>query len=257
MRCFVGHTFVKPNILRRTIVGRVMERNLFTHSLCFRVLCLASLYGLLALSGYSYAQFDDVQFDWETKSDKAGIKIQTSKIKGSMYRAVRGEMIVEGSVPELFALLKDLSYCSEWAYLCKESRLVKKLSAREEVLYVYNDTPFPIKDRDVIAKAVWSRDQSSGKVSMRSQALDVDQGTNLVPVSRSALRVSSAVIEWHFTPTTEGKTLVQNFAHVEPGGPAPAWLINLMLTNSPVITMRNMRSTIESGRYSSAADLPF
>jgi len=224
---------------------------------------IIKLFGTVLFSGLflhlnqAHAQFEWASYDWQTKRAKHGIKVQVSKVTGSNVKAVRAEIVVEGAVPELVALLKDFAYCSKWVDLCKESRVVKQLSTYEEIVYVYNDAPFPIKDRDVVVRSVWSEDQDTGRVSMHSRALDFNESTNLVPVNKKALRLSAAVSEWHFTPIATGGVLVESVAHVDPGGATPAWLINMMLVNSPFSTMQNLRSTIESGRYTSAVDIPF
>ena len=230
---------------------------MFNTNRIYQVPLQAVVIGLLLLSHNSFGQISGVDYAWETERDKQGIKIQTSKVDGSDFKAVRGEMVVQGSVVELVALVKDHAYCPNWADLCKESRVIEAVSATEELVYVYNDTPFPVKDRDVVARAFWSKHSKTGKVSMLSRAINADESDTLVPKTRKALRLSKAVSQWHFTPMAEGKTLVESFAHIDPGGPTPAWISNMLLVGSPFETMQNMRSTIESGRYKSAVDLPF
>ena len=194
----------------------------------------------------AHAQLEGVSYDWEEKKNKGGISISTSDVEGSPFKAVRGEMAVKGSVASLFALVEDMPACPNWAAMCKESRVEKRVSDIESYVYVYNKIPFPISDRDVYTHVVWTRNSETKRVSMTSTASD--GGTP----KTSAVRIEDAVSQWHFTPNDDGTTKVENFAHINPNGPTPAWLTNMMLVDSPFKSMQKMREVIESGAYPDA-----
>lgn len=195
------------------------------------------------VSANVFAQVDGVEYNWVLKRDKTGIKIFTSSVKGSKYKAIRAEMQVDASVNSLVGLVFDSPSCSKWADLCKEERLLETVSPSEHYMYVYNDIPFPVKDRDVVAHVVWEYDEIKKKATMTSIASSgrLDK--------TKAVRIEKAVANWHFTALGNGKTLVENFAHIDPNGPTPAWLTNLLLVDSPFKTLKRMRKIVESGKY--------
>jgi hypothetical protein len=201
-------------------------------------------------SGLAHAQLMDVDYAWEDKRNKKGILIQTSSVEGSSFRAVRGEMNVKASTSSLVALVEDMENCSKWADLCKESRIEERVSDTESYAYVYNDIPFPVSDRDVYAHVVWTIEAQTKKVTMTSRA--TEGGT---PKTK-AVRIQNAVSQWHFTPLEDGTTKVENFAHIDPNGPTPAWVTNMMLVDSPYKTMTKMRKIVESGTYADV-QIPF
>jgi hypothetical protein len=211
-----------------------------------KILCLA----LPVLPHVVFAQMANTIYEWEEKRNKQGIVIQTSAVAGSEFRAVRGEMQVKGSVASLVALVEDIESCPKWADLCKEARIEKRVSATESFAYIYNDIPFPVSDRDVYTHVVWTQDPISNRVSMTSTA--TAGGT---PESK-AVRIQDAVSQWHFTANQDGTTTVESFAHIDPNGPTPAWLTNLMLVDSPYKSMIKMREIVESGGYADA-NIPF
>ena len=202
------------------------------------------------------AQVEGVAYEWEQKRDRDDIKIFTSKVPNSPFKAVRGEMIIDGTVAELVALVNDLPRCKDWADLCEFSNALNVISTREQFVHIHNNVPFPIKDRDVVAHVMWNKDAESGKVSMLSRALSKIESNRFMPSTNQAVRIYDAVTQWHFTPEADGRVKVENFAHIDPNGPTPAWLTNLLLVNSPYKTMVNMRKQIESGIYAGAT-LPF
>ena len=189
------------------------------------------------------AQLDGVVYGWEEQRDKKGIVIETSSVAGSPFKAVRGEMSVKASVSSLVALVQDLESCPDWAALCKEARVEKTVSDTETYAYIYNDIPFPVSDRDVYAHVIWVQDPESKKVSMTSTA--TAGGTP----ETGAVRIQNAVSQWHFTPNNDGTTKVENFAHIDPNGPTPAWITNMMLVDSPFKSMQKMREIVEAGTY--------
>ncbi|MBL4673252.1 MAG: hypothetical protein JKX81_13425 [Arenicella sp.] len=195
---------------------------------------------------YVAAQIDGVEYDWQEKKNKQGIVIFTSSVKDSSFKAVRGVMTVNASIASLVALVEDMPACSDWAALCKESRIEERISVTESYVYVYNDVPFPVSDRDVYAHVVWTKDPETQRVTMTSTA--TAGGTP----KTGAVRIKDAVSQWHFTTNEDGTTKVENFAHINPNGPTPAWVTNMMLVDSPFKTMKNMRKIVESGSYADA-----
>jgi hypothetical protein len=189
------------------------------------------------------AQVEGTEYNWVEKRNKDGITLFTSTVEGSPFKAVRGVMTVKGSVNSLVALIEDLAACPQWAAMCEEARVVSRVSDVESYAYIYNNVPFPVSDRDVYAHVVWSADESTGRVTMTSQATlgGVDE-TN-------AVRLSEAFTQWHFTAQADGVVLVENFAHINPNGPTPAWITNMLLIDAPYDSMFEMRILIEDGAY--------
>lgn len=144
--------------------------------------------------------------------------------------------------------MTDLSACSKWADLCVKSELVETVSPTEAYIYTYNNVPFPVKDRDVVSQVVWQQDAATGKTSMFSKAVD-----GKYPEVKTAIRINQAVAQWHFSPLNDGQILIESYAHINPNGPSPAWLINLLLVGSPFKTITNMRTILESGEYQNAS----
>ena len=63
------------------------------------------------------------------------------------------------------------------------------------------------------------------------------------------IRLKQATSQWHFTPKPNGMVLVESFAHINPSGPMPAWITNMIIVNSPFQTLKRVRSIVKSGAY--------
>ena len=156
-------------------------------------------------------------------------------------------MEIETETASLVALVMDLPNCAEWAAMCKEARVEQQISATESDVYTRNDVPFPVRDRDVIARVRWVHDPTSGQVSMYSHAIKGEY-----PKTKGVVRVEEAVSQWHFTPISDGRVQVVSFAHVDPNGAVPAWLTNMLMVDSPYKTMKKMRKLLQDGNYRDA-----
>ncbi len=183
---------------------------------------------------------------WELKRQQEGISVFTRKVDGSKHRAIRAEMVIPQSPRAAAALVRDTKACSRWAALCKESYVFDRVSSSEAYVYTYNDVPWPVKDRDALAHVIWHRDETSGAISMVATATD-----GLMEPTK-AVRIVNGVTRWWFIPTTEDDTRVVTEAHIDPAGPTPAWITNLLLVDSPYQTLFNMRDVLASGEYDNA-----
>lgn len=207
---------------------------------------LLILISLLFTNNFASAQVAGVSYEWELKSDKKGIQVFTSAVANSKFRAVRAHVKVKASVQSLVGIVTDHANCSNWADLCKEERVIERVSATESYVYSYSDVPFPVTDRDAVAHVIWQHLPEQKKTSMTSVA------TTGKLAKTKAVRIEDGYANWHFTELDNGETLVENFAHVDPNGPTPAWLTNLLLVDSPIKTLINMRDLAESGAYDDA-----
>ena len=185
--------------------------------------------------------------EWELKRDKDGIQVFTRAVPGSSHQAVRAEMVIDASLNSVVGLIRDTSSCPEWAELCKEASEHKVVSELELYVYSYNDIPWPVKDRDALTHVLWARNAETGVVTMNAKAT---QG--ILPETSKAVRIVEAVTNWTLTPRADGKLAVVSYAHINPNGPTPAWVTNLLLVETPFKTLQGMRRVVATGRYDDA-----
>lgn len=185
---------------------------------------------------------------WELKKDSEGIQVFTRDVAGSPYKEVKSVgRISQVSLASLVAVIEDVEACPRWADKCAESYVVDRVSATESLVYTHNDMPFPVKDRDVVAKVVWSQDPASLQVTMQSEA--VSGGVDEV---RGRLRLREANAIWQFTPQSDGSIEVANQAHINPGSSIPGWVTNMLLVDTPFETMKSYLSEVVNPRYAAA-----
>lgn len=159
-------------------------------------------------------------------------------------------MTIKASMAAAIALVRDTAACHEWEALCAYARALQRVSPHEVYMYQVNDLPWPVANRDVVVRIKWQRDDQA-VVSMTATAVN-----GMVPPKPGMVRVQHAISQWTFEQLGAGQLKITTEAHIDPGGPIPAWIINMLLINSPVKSLSNLRRIVATGRYD-GADLAF
>lgn len=197
---------------------------------------------LLASSAYGQAS------DWELKRDREGIQVFTRSVEGSPYKEVMSASVITGvTLNSLVALIEDAEACPDWADKCAQSYLVERVNATESLVYTHNDMPFPVSDRDVVARVVWQQDPETLTVKMTSTAV---QGG--VDPMRGRVRLTNANAMWQFSPNADGSISIINQAHIDPGSSIPGWVTNMLLVDTPFETMKSYLAEVRKPKYQSA-----
>lgn len=218
-----------------------------SNTLHFRVRAMASvgtiLLGLILPSSTLIAQEN-----WDLKLDREGIQVYIQEVSGSPYDATLSVTVIEDvRLASLVALIEDVEACPNWADRCKESYLYERISPVESLIYTNNHMPFPFKDRDVLARIIWTQDQTSGEVIMTSTSAN-----GILAEVRGRHRLIYVDVNWKFLPLSSGAIEVSNFVHVDPGFLLPAWLTNRLIVETPFETMEAFRTELAKPKYRNA-----
>ena len=199
---------------------------------------------LLAFSASAASTSDG---PWQLARHRDGIKVYTRSVAGSRYKAVKAEMTIRSSLSAVSALVRDNAECPRWQALCQQARALKTLSPQKLYVYQTNNLPWPVSDRDVVALVTWHQNRKTLAVTMNASAVK-----GMLPHKKGYVRVTHAQTHWTFTPLAHGRVRVVTEAHINPGGPIPAWLVNMLLVSSPYKTLTNMRRILKTGRFDKA-----
>ena len=176
---------------------------------------------------------------WQLKKDAGGVQIYSAKVSDSPYQAILAQTLVNASVEEVVSILRTPDTCQHWVYRCKDSYLFESLSQDTDLVYTATDMPFPTKDRDILAKITWHTDPSTNTV----RAVGVATQTELAQ-QKEKVRIEGAHMIWELTPIGQGKTKISNYAHIDPAGYIPPWLVNQLSINAPLKTLQGLKKLI-------------
>ena len=187
--------------------------------------------------------------NWDLRRERDGIVVYTARVPDSPHAAVLSSTIIENvRLSALVALIQDAPACAEWAPQCAASHVHELISDTEALVYTHNDLPFPVRDRDVLARVRWQQDTDSLAVSMHSQAT-----VGILPETDDKLRLTEARATWRFTPLGDGRVEVANFAHINPGSSLPGWVTNMLLVDTPYEMLKSLVTAVQDSRYAQAS----
>lgn len=189
---------------------------------CALLLCLAPL-----------ASADDA---WRLEREADGIRVWTRAVEDSPHRAIRARTLMASPMDAIVAVLQDTEACREWAQFCAEAHVHETIGEEEALIYTRNDLPWPIADRDVVFHVRWIRDAATGTVEMSAVATEGEMARQ-----QGRVRLTDARSHWTLRPLDQGIEVTTE-AHVDPGGPVPAWLTNRLLVDAPFRTLQRLRT---------------
>ena len=178
--------------------------------------------------------------EWELKRDKKGIKVYVRQSESSGIREYKAVMLVKTSVDAVLKILTDGDDLWKWNYRTVESRTVKTISDNEFVIWIKNNLPWPIKNRDHVSRVKVSYNEN-GSVIM---TIDPET-TYTVPEVSNSIRIEKFKGYWSLVPQGDYVEITQQL-YGDPEGGIPTWLINSVIANAPYNSFLNLKEILEN-----------
>ncbi len=213
--------------MSNTLLDRIIK--IFFLSICVSLLCGVTLAA--------------IESPWELKRNEQGIRVYTRPVAGSPLLEFRGETIVNVPVEKATAFYERENELTEWFHRSKESKLIKKISDTESLLYLAADLPWPFFDRDGIYRRVKSVDPATGAV-----IYELHSAPDIYPPQKNRVRILYLNAEWRFTPLPDNRTQVNYRTHTAPGGYIPPLLLNRFVVSIPFKTLLKFRAQVNNSR---------
>jgi hypothetical protein len=174
------------------------------------------------------------QNDWELKKNYDGIKVYTRKTNKSSVKEFKAVMLLKTSMTSLIGKITDAKGLKNWNYRTTKSRLLERISDNESIVYMYNDFPWPLKNRDHISKlTVLNIDPATVKIKITSVP-------NMIPEYDDAIRIEEFSGYWLLENTNNGIRVTQQM-HGEPKGNVPSVIINATLAKAPLYSFKKLK----------------
>lgn len=196
---------------------------------------------ILALFTFSAAS---AQYNWALKSNRDGIKVYSSLVPDSKFKAIKVECDMKATPAQLVRVLMDVKACPEWVYHTKSCTMLKQLSPNEVYYYSEVSIPWPAENRDFVAHLTVHQNPETKVVTVDGPAV-----AGMVPVKEGVTRIYESKGQWIITPINKDNVKVVYTLQVDPGGNFPAWLINLLAAEGPVKSFQALREQIKKPAY--------
>jgi len=128
-----------------------------------------------------------------------------------------------------------------------EARRLEPSTNTSSLYYCRLDFPWPMSDRDFIARSRLRQDPGS-----RIVYIDVKGLPAYRPKEEGLVRIPELSIHYELQPLAENKVQMTYRLHSDPGGNIPTWLVNLVVDNGPRNTVQGMRAKLQESKYRGA-----
>ena len=179
------------------------------------------------------------QSDWKLEKDASGIQVYTRIVSVSSIKEYKAITLMKTSLKSLVNKIIDGEHLKDWNYKTTKSRLLEKKSDNEYLVYMYNDLPWPAKNRDHVSEL---------KVDVISNSLTkicIKSVPEKLTEKRGVIRVVNFSGFWLLEKTKLGVKVTQQM-HGDPGGSLPTFIINSMLINAPFNTFKLLREQLDN-----------
>jgi len=181
--------------------------------------------------------------DWELQREENGIKVFTKEAGDSGFKPFKATVILNHSVEEFASVLYDIEGLSDWAYEIKTSKIFEKSGDTLQIYYAEAKAPFPFKNRDGVYQNKFQWNGAAKTLLVKIDLLDnyKVENTDLVAITGNGF--------WRATLLDSGELEVTFMMAVDPGGEIPAWMANMVVDDSPYVTLLNLREIIKKPKY--------
>jgi len=209
----------------------------------FKVTMIVSFIGCIGISGVLATEID-----WKKIGESNGIVGYTKPTSLSSVDELKGVGIVEAPVAVIEALLRDTPAGTEFMYRCKESEVVTapELKSTADTVYAYNvlSMPYPVSDRDVVAKVDFTIDKATGTLYIHANGIKSNY-----KVDKNKVRAPLLIADYILVPKGSNKTEVTYMVLADPGGKLPSFVVNLLSKNMSIQTISEIRKMVKKDKY--------
>lgn len=199
-------------------------------------LLIAAILSLLSAGGFSSAD----KPDWKLATEKKGIKAYTREVEGSQFLEAKLITEFDANIETVLAeVITDFNSCAKWVKLCKNSKVLKKVSDTEVYAYSVLDFPFFMSDRDIVNHFVITKDPKTKVVT-----ISANSAPDMYPGQDGKVRMQSTVT-YTVKPLSENKVEFVWQVHSDPGGGISPGMVNSQLPSQTIDDLLSLRELIE------------
>ncbi|OQW94490.1 MAG: hypothetical protein BWK79_05765 [Beggiatoa sp. IS2] len=189
-------------------------------------------------------------FEWQLSKSVDDIQIYTKAIENSKIAEFKGITTVDARIEVVGMVLRDIPAYAQWMSGCMESRIIEKFDENNFITYYTQETPWPVKNRDVVIKATTQIDWEQGSVVVSFQSIEDAR----IPLAEKFVRMNEMRGEWQLKYVNKARTQVTFLLKLDPAGAIPAFMVNSNNNNFQYHTLLNLKQMVTQQKYLEAAN---
>lgn len=213
----------------------------------FIACCLPLL--LMAGTAHAASEIVDTGLDpqWRLVSDRNGIKVYIRHNDASRLKTFRGVMVMH--MPDEYALaavINDYPNVPNWLYFVDGVTEIKRDSPLVRYVRFTTTPPWPISNRDAVARAVVKQRLTPQEESV---TIEFTNMPTLIAKDPDYVRFPELQAKLKMRRLPADKMEVTYEVVMDPGGYIPGWIVNIIAKDTPYFTLKKLSAWIQRAEY--------
>jgi hypothetical protein len=196
----------------------------------------------LILGGLGSALAEDDQ-GWRTIHRERGIQVSSRDEPGMDLPSLRGQTRLRAPILHVLAVLLDDDRSTEWAEGADESKVLRVIDSRTQIVYGRSHQRWPVQDRDVVMKR--TVDVIKPGEAYRVHLVCAPAAH---PPAKNVVRVQSCETTFLLHAQDASSTTIDYRFHADPGANSPDWIVKAVSESIPLDTLKKLARQIERTR---------
>jgi hypothetical protein len=177
---------------------------------------------------------------WKFIKEKDGIRVYTRQQENSPVKSFMGVADIKSGYAKIYAIVGDVRGSDRWDENIIELKVLSSEKDKSFCYYLVYSTPWPLQNRDLCVEAIIRKDTVSGDIEIFAQSRP-----KLMPEQKDLVRIKEYWQKWTVHPIDNTHTRLTIEGTVNPGGSIPAWLANMVITDTPLKMLHDIRERVE------------
>ena len=180
------------------------------------------------------------QRNWKLERNADGIKVFSSDIPNSVFKAIKVEANLTGTYTKLISILSDVTQFSNWIYHSKTTTMLQKNSAYDFIYHTETTVPWPMSNRDAVIHIQVNTDSLPKFITITGtgEPSRISKTSGLVRVSHYSAR-------WKVSMSSTQTLRIYYELEIDPGGSIPGWISNMFADKGPFETFSNLAKKLK------------
>jgi len=170
--------------------------------------------------------------EWNVIDEERGITVSRREQPGCGLPAFRGKGPVRGGVLQILAMMLDSDSVEHWAYGVDEAHRIKRINENEDLIYLYSDVPWPVRDRDMVLRRRVEvvKPGEEFHIHLRCEPASA-------PEVSGTVRVKKCESGFHLRRLDQSNTEIDYEMTLDPAGLLPKWAGSYVAKHVPFKTL--------------------
>jgi START domain. len=177
---------------------------------------------------------------WKYVKEQDEVKIYSRQEAGRNLKSFKGVTEFKESSDKVIAFLMDVNNKDWWDKNLSQIKILYHEKNKLTQYYLVYKLPWPFKSRDLCVESTVTQNPSTGECKIISVPL-----SGVVPPQKNLTRIKEYHQEWTIIPSGKNTSHIELEFYVDPAESLPDWLLNMILTNSPIKSINNVRQALE------------